>query len=83
MKAKWQQVRTIRSKRQSDPEFKAADDQRMAAEKQYQRKTFKEHVALSGGYAEEHAYTLKWRLNWALLVVGFLIAAVYIILFFA
>jgi hypothetical protein len=80
---KLQNRRSIRQKRAQDPNFKAADDQRVAVEKAYQHRTFKEKWALTGDYAQSRSYQLKWRLNWALLIVGFLIAAVYIILFFA
>lgn len=77
------QAKAIRQRKKADPAFKANDDQRVAVEKAYAKKTFKQRWALTGEYAQERSYSLKWRLNWALLIVGFLIAGTYIVLFFA
>lgn len=83
MKQKLKDIQTIRRRKKTDPDFKASDAQRVAVEKAYAKKTFKQRWALTGDYAQERAYNLKWRLNWALLIVGFLIAGTYIVLFFA
>lgn len=81
-KQKFAERKAIRQRRKTDPDFRSSDDQRLAAEKVYQKRTLKEKLALTGAYAEEKSYTLKWRLNWAILIIGFLTAFVYVILFF-
>lgn len=83
LKQKLSDKRAIRQRKKEDPDFNASDNQRVAVEKAYAKKTFKQRWALTGDYAEARSYALKWHLNWALLIMGFLIAGTYIILFFA